>query len=125
MATATHLPASSLTRVRRGRDARRRRRYAAGLERAVQTARSPAPPSPLTSAVPIQRHEVLAERALLLELACRVREAADAPASALDPVRRLLTDGTSPLYSRGAPRALRSAILEAMLALEHGGSQPA
>ena len=124
MAAATQLPLA-FTRVRRGRDERRRRRYADGLERAVQAAWTPAPRGPWTSAVPVQRRAVLESRALLLELACRVREAAGVPRSALDPVRRLLTDGTGPLYSKCEPGALREAVLEAMLALDHGGRQPA
>jgi hypothetical protein len=103
---------------------RRRRQYADGLEHAVQAARHPAQAGTLTSAVPVQRREVLQERALLLELAGLLRAADDAPASALDPVRRLLTDGNSPLYAPSGSGALQAAVLEAMVALDHGGPEP-
>jgi hypothetical protein len=123
-AAAHHLP-RPWARSRRGRLDRRRRRYADGLEHAVLAARRPAAPGTLTSAVPVQRREVLQERALLLELASLVREADDAPASAFDPVRRLLTAGDSPLYAPSGTGALQAAVLEAMLALDHGGHQSA
>jgi hypothetical protein len=115
MAATLHLPWA--------RD-RRRLRYADALERAVRTARRPAPPGTLTSAIPVQRGAVLQERTLLLELAGRVREAQDAPERALDPVRRLLTDGDSPLYAPYGAGALQDAVVEALLALDDGGSEP-
>jgi hypothetical protein len=124
MAAATQLP-FGLTRSRRGRLDRRRRRYAEGLERAVRAARHPVAAGTLTSAIAVQRRAVLQERSLLLELAGLVREADGAPASAFDPVRRLLTDGNSPLYVPSGPGALQAAVLEAMLALDHDGPQPA
>jgi hypothetical protein len=88
-------------------------------------ARHPAPAGTLTSAIAVQRREVLQERALLLELAGLLRAAAAAPASALEPVGRLLTDGNSPLYAPSGPGALQAAVLEAMVALDHGATQPA
>jgi hypothetical protein len=91
----------------------------------VLAARRPAQSGTLTSAIAVQRRQVLQERALLLELACQVREAHDAPRHALDPVRRLLTHGDSPLYVPCGPGALQAAVLEAMLALGDGGPQPA
>jgi hypothetical protein len=124
MAVAAHLPFAS-TRARRSRLDRRRRRYADGLEHAVLVARRPAASGTLTSAIPVQRREVLQERTLLLELAALVREADGAPASALGPVHRLLTNGDSPLYAPSPAGALQAAVLEAMLALDHGGRQPA
>jgi hypothetical protein len=122
MAVALHLPVAA-PRAGSRRLARRRRRYADALERTVPAARWPAPAGRLTSAVPLRRKDVLANRALILQLACRVREAADAPASALDPVRRLLTEGAGPLYEASEPGTLRDAVLAAMLALEHDGSR--
>jgi hypothetical protein len=123
MAVVAHLPFAS-TRSRRSRLDRRRRRYADSLEHAVLSARRPAAPGTLTSAIPVQRREVLQERALLLELASRVREAAGAPAAALGPVRHLLTDGDSPLYAPSPPGALQAAVLQALLALDDGGPEP-
>jgi hypothetical protein len=121
--TAAHLPLARAWTTG-GRVARRRGRYANGLERAVQAARSPMPAESFTSAAPVQRAEVLATRALMLKLASRLREARGASAAALEPARRLLTDGTGPLYSPGEPGALRDAVVVAILALEHGGHQP-
>ncbi len=123
MAAVLHVP--RITAVQRRRLDRRRRSYADGLERAVLAARKRVAPGTWTSTVPVQRRAVLAERGLLLELACQVREAHDAPKAALEPVRRLVTDGASPLYYPSGPGALHEAVLEAMLALDHGGRQPA
>ena len=124
VAAITHHLPFARTRAWRGRDARRRRRYADSLEHVVLTARRRPAAGVFTSAIPVQRGAVLEERALLLELACQVREAHDAPASALAPVKWLLTDGNSPLYAPSPPGALQAAVLEAILALDDGGTQP-
>jgi hypothetical protein len=128
MPIAAHIPAGIAKRKRSGTpwtraralsDRRRRARLADGLERAV--AASQTPPTPWTTAIPVQSAEVQATRTLMLELASRIRAADDAPATAFILVRRLLTDGSGPLFASAAPGRLRDAVVEAILALENGG----
>src|SRR5215210_6399624 len=95
---------------------RRRERLARGLVGAVKSAQ--ARRTPFTAAVPVQRAEVRANRALLLELACRIRTGDGARTAGLILARRLLTDGTGPLFVQEPPGALRSdAVTEAIVAL--------
>jgi hypothetical protein len=98
----------------------RRTRYAAGLERAMRAAHQPAG---LTAAVPVQRRQVHEARDVLAELAGALRAGDAVPAAALDGVRRLLTDCTSPLFAPAAPGALRAAVLDVLRELHDG--QPA
>jgi len=94
---------------------RSRGALAAGLERVVDDAEQPA--RGLTSAVPLQRREILAARADLVSLARDVIEA-DAPqAHGLALVARLLTDGGSPLYAPRPERSLEQELSRARSAL--------
>jgi hypothetical protein len=71
--------------------------------------------------IPVQSAEVQATRTLMLALASRIRSAGDARPAGVILVRRLLTDCCGPLFAPAAPGTLRDAVVEAILALEHGG----
>jgi hypothetical protein len=109
-------------RARVLRGSRRRQRTASGLERAVRAAWTRR--EPFTAAVPVHRPEVRATRALLLELAFRIRLGDQADPAGLILASRLLKDGTGPLYSPAAPGALRDAAAEPILALGDVGPEP-
>jgi hypothetical protein len=84
----------------------RRRVLAAGLEAAVRRAHQPR--AGLTAEVPVDRAAVGACEDRLLALAAILRSERELPAAGLAQVRRLLTDGGSPLYLHGdrLPHAL-------------------
>lgn len=104
-ATAQRLP----------REIRLRRRYAEGLEQAVERAGRGG--SPFSAAVPVSREAGGAARAALLDLAERLRQPRPVTGYGLLQVRRLLTDGAGPLYT-GAPGQLQLQALAALVALE-------
>src|SRR5690348_8174572 len=95
-------------------------RLANGLERAVRAARTPR--GALTAAIPVQAGEVRQARALMLELADRLRWAEEVPADVLNAVDRLLTDSCGPLFSPSPPGTLYHRVGDAIQALEHGGT---
>lgn len=77
-----------------------------GLARAIHDAHATTPG--LSAAVRPHRQEVLAARAVLGTLECRLRGAEPVTARGVALLRALLTDGTSPLYRPGEPGALGS-----------------
>jgi hypothetical protein len=101
--------------------ARRRRRLADDLERLLTTAQ--AAHDPLSPAVAVQRAEILATRSLLLELARQIRQAEDSRPAALIPARRLLTDGTGPVFAPSRPGTLWDSVEQAMLAVRDARTQ--
>jgi hypothetical protein len=98
-----------------------RDRLAARLERIVEEAHEP--PAGLATAIPVQRDEVRATEPLLLELAARLREPGAASTAGLANTKRLLTDGTGPLFAPCASGALRDAVAGAILALDDARAQ--
>jgi hypothetical protein len=94
---------------------------AARLERAVAEAHEP--PARFATAIPVQRHEVRATEPLLLELAARLRDGGPIAPSGIVKTKRLLTDGTGPLFAPSAPGALWDAVEAAILALDDARAQ--
>lgn len=105
------------TPQRVSRETRLRSRYAEGLELAVERAGLGA--APFTSAVPVSCEAGGAARAALLDLAERLRQPRAVTDYGLLQVRRLLTDGSGPLYV-GVPGQLQLQALAALVALEPG-----
>lgn len=68
--------------------------------------------------VPTLRTEVLAAAVQLDELTDALLTPGPLAARGLAQIRLLLTDGTSPLYYRGAPEDLRAAATRAVEALQ-------
>ena len=96
-----------------GRASRRRRVVANGLENAVRRAHQPRPP--LTAEGAVDRAAVVACEDRLLALAAILRSERELPAAGVAEVRRLLTDGGSPLYLDG--RRLPHALMRVEIAL--------
>jgi hypothetical protein len=90
---------------------------AAQIERIVEAAEEPA--SPLSSAAPLCRGEILAQRPLLLTLAEELRGSGSVRAQGVALARQLLVDGASPLYVPCAEGALDRAIDGARWSLLH------
>jgi hypothetical protein len=111
-------PAASPELSRRARQLTSRRSrstLAASVRSLVGAAESP--PRGYTSAAPIQRQEILAERELLLELAADLESGDELKPRGIALVERLLIDGDSPLYLSGPGGALREALGQARAAL--------
>jgi hypothetical protein len=102
-------------RARRVRVARRQRRYAEGLENAVQ--RAAGPRSIFSAAVPVTREAAGEARPILLDLAERLRQPRPVRPEGVAQVRRLLTDGAGPMYY-GHPGDLRTTAMLILLALD-------
>jgi hypothetical protein len=120
------IPALWLGRLRGVRAARAgsdraRRRYAAGLEGAVERGRDVR--DCFTAAVPVSREASGAARDALLDLAERLRQPRPVRPEGVARVRRLLTDGGGPLYD-GSPGELRAAAMLALSALDGDLSTP-
>jgi hypothetical protein len=62
--------------------------------------------------------EVRATEPLILELAARLRDPGAVSDAGLARTKRLLTDGTGPLFAPSAPGALQDAVERAILALD-------
>jgi hypothetical protein len=88
---------------------------AAGIEDAVSSAGSRRRRSP--SAAPLARSGIAAARPELAELARALREEPIVSAHGVVLARRLLTDGSGPLYGESGDGALRSATMQALNAL--------
>ena len=97
------------------RAARQQRRYAEGLESAVERSARPRPP--LTAVVPVSREAAGDARGVLLDIAERLRQPRPVRPEGLTQVRRLLTDGAGPLYY-GHPGDLRGRSMLILLALD-------
>jgi hypothetical protein len=104
------------------REARARRRYAEGLERAVE--RVSGRSFRLTAAVPVAPEAGGDARGALLDLAERLRQPRPVRAEGLALVGRLLSDGGGPLFY-GPPGALRRAAVVALQALDTDASSQA
>jgi hypothetical protein len=116
----TAIPALSLARLRSLRAARAgsdraRRRYADGLENAVERGRDVR--TSFTAAVPVSHEASGPARDALLDVAERLRQPRPVCPEGVARVRRLLTDGGGPLYY-GAPGELRAAAILALSALD-------
>jgi hypothetical protein len=92
-----------------------RRKLAAALNRAVRDAEQP--PAPFTAAVPLQRREILAARGEIERLAHDLAGPDQVHARGVVLVKRLLTDGASPLYMPGPDGMLEEAVQQAHTAL--------
>jgi hypothetical protein len=92
-----------------------RRSLAAGIARTIEAAEEPI--RPLTSAVPLQRREILAARDPLAQLAGDIGSADPVQIRGLALVERLLTDGGSPLYVSHPELTLEDAVRHARAAL--------
>lgn len=93
---------------------RSRKQLADGLERAV--AQAEAVPT-LTAAAPVAREDVCDERALMLEIARRLRSSDPVDPRGVLLVRRLLSDPASPLAPNAQGVSLQRALRDANAAL--------
>jgi hypothetical protein len=111
-------PAASPALSRRARQLTSRRTragLAASIRNLVDTAEEA--PRGFTAVVPIQRHEILRERQLLLQLADDLESQDELKPRGIALVERLLIDGASPVYVQGPEGALHGALVHAHAAL--------
>jgi hypothetical protein len=94
-------------------------RFRSGLAASIRNVLDAAdePRRGLTSAVPIQRGEILAERELLLELAADLESRDQLQPRGIALIDRLLTNGDSPVYMSSPEWSLREALRQARAAL--------
>jgi hypothetical protein len=92
-----------------------RNRLADSLERLLHNAETPH--CGFSSQVPLQRHEILANRAVILELADELRSTQQPGRRGVELIEWLLTNGWSPLYSATAETSLETALKQARAAL--------
>jgi hypothetical protein len=94
-------------------------RFRAGLAASIRNLLEAAeePPRGYTSAVPVQRHAVLRERGLLLELAADLESPDELHPRGVALIERLVTDGNSAVYVSGREGSLREALGQARAAL--------
>ena len=109
-------------RARRITGRRSRERLAAGLERALHTARSVKPV--FTAVVRPNASEALDARTVLTTLQRRLRASEPVAAQGVAMLMVLLTDGTSALYQRHEAGTLGSQLRAAAAALEPTDRQP-
>jgi hypothetical protein len=111
-------PAASSALSRRARQLTSRRRRA-GLAASIRDLLDAAEEGPrgFTAEVPIQRHAILRERQLLLQLANDLESDDDLTPRGIARVERLLIDGGSPVYMGGAELGLHAALVHAHAAL--------
>lgn len=102
-------------RARQLSSARCRAGLAAGLRRMVEAAEEPRPV--MTSQVPLNRREILAQRELFLELANDLRSPDPLSPRGVALVERLLTDSYSPCYASSREGELTQALRHARAAL--------
>lgn len=102
-------------RARQLASPRCRKGLAAGLRRMVEAAEEPRPV--LTSQVPLNRRDILAERELFLELAYDLGSSEDLRPLGIACIERLLTDTYSPCFATSRPGELRQALRHARAAL--------
>ncbi|HKE81474.1 MAG TPA: hypothetical protein VKB54_19300 [Solirubrobacteraceae bacterium] len=113
-------------RLRATREARMasphaRGRLAEQLERAI--ARATEPRRRFTAAIPVAGEAAGEARGPLLDLAERLRRPRPVDPEGVRLARRLLVDGTGPLYVHGAHGELRAAALRALGALDGHGAR--
>jgi hypothetical protein len=114
-------PAASPALSRRARQLTSRRRrtgLAASIRHLLDAAEER--PRGFTAAVPIQRHDILRERQLLLQLADDLESPDELRPKGIALVERLLIDGASPVYVNGREGALHGALVHAHAALYLG-----
>ena len=92
-----------------------RRKLAEGLRRSLRAAEEP--PRPLSTAVPVQRREVLAARRDIERLAEELLTSDEVQPRGIVLVQRLLTQGDSPLFRPSAEGELDDAVRHARAAL--------
>jgi len=102
-------------RARQLTSRRRRAGLAQGIRNLIDAAEEPR--RGYTSAVPLNRGEVLRERAFLLELAADLVSEDELNPRGIALVDRLLTDGSSPVYSPGPKGDLHRALIHARAAM--------
>ena len=92
------------------------RRIRAGLARALEAhlAEARRPRKRTSAAVPLRRREVLYAAPEIRRLVGCLRDDREIRAQGTARVRRLLTDGTSPLYAHSPPGALATAVAAAI-----------
>jgi hypothetical protein len=114
-------PAASPELARRARQLTSRRTRS-GLATSIRNLLEVAEERPrgFTSAVPIQRRDVLRERQMLLQLAAALESEDELEPRGLALVDRLLIDGGSPVYVDGSDGALHGALVHAHAALYLG-----
>jgi hypothetical protein len=88
---------------------------AEGIRNLIQAAE--APRHPYSAAAPVQRNEILAERAFLLQLADELAGEEELSARGIALVEGLLTDGASPIYTPSPDGALHAALTHARATL--------
>jgi hypothetical protein len=95
------------------------RRSRAGLAASIRNLLEAAEERPrgFTSAVPIQRREVLRERQMLLQLAADLESDDELYARGIALAERILIDGGSPVYVDSPDGALHGALVHAHAAL--------
>jgi hypothetical protein len=111
-------PAASPELARRARQLTSRRTrtaLAASIRNLLATAE--ARPRGFTSAVPIQRHQILCERQMLLQLAAALESPDELEPRGLALVDELLISGASPVYVDRGEGALHGALVHAHAAL--------
>jgi hypothetical protein len=106
----------ALSRRARQLTSQRRRAGLAASIRNLLDAAEEGPPG-FTAAVPIQRHDVLRERELLLQIADDLESQDELKPRGLALVEGLLTDGGSPVYVDLGEGALHGALVHAHAAL--------
>ena len=97
---------------------RRRGRLAKGLRNTVRSAAER--PRPLSSAIPVQRREVLDEAGLMLRIAAELEADDPVEERGVERLEQLLMHGESPVYSASANGALHQALTHARAALHLG-----
>jgi hypothetical protein len=111
-------PAGSPDLARRARQLTSRRTratLAASIRDLLDAAEEP--PRVFSSPVPIQRHEILRERQMLLQVAAALDSEDELEPRGIALVDRLLIDGGSPVYMNGSEGALHGALVHAHAAL--------
>jgi hypothetical protein len=95
------------------------RRCRKGLSQGIRNliAAAEEPRHPYSAAAPLQRREILSERAFLLELADELAGEDELSARGIALVEALLTDGTSPIYTPSPDGALHAALTHARATL--------
>jgi hypothetical protein len=113
-ADLTHTPRLA-RRARQLTSRRGRLGIARGLRNVVRAADHP--DRALTSAVPVQRHEILREQGFILQIALDLESDDAVSARGVALLERMLTDGGSPFYAPSPKGTLRHALTHAHAAL--------
>jgi hypothetical protein len=105
-------------RVRQLTSRRERERLASSLQARLDAAQ--AQKASLSAAVPTQGREILRAKEQLLELIDRLRQPLPVDVTGAARIRRLLTDGASPIYATAPRDTLAQALRAASEALNDG-----